>query len=109
MAIDDDRLTDDDRTMIAKVAREFRVTDTMAYYRARDLRLLSYQVAEDNAAYMANMRVIMASAIADGFSDGNEQFPEASEIMKTKYLSAADAVLKELQSLQAASTKEQTP
>lgn len=103
MAFDDTRLTKADLEMIAKTARTFKVTETASYYRARDLRLLSYQVEEDHAAYMANMRNIMAHAIADGFSEGNEQFNEATPIMQQRYLFAAEAVLKELQSLQAAS------
>lgn len=104
---DDQRLTDEDRITISKVARQFRVSDTMAYHRALSLRLLSYQVQEDADKHYATLRLIMAHAIADGFTEGNELYPQANETMQMRYGFAADAVLKEFAALQAASPPQQ--
>ncbi len=99
----DSRLTDDDVEAIRKVAGQFGVSPQHAYYRAKSLRLLSYQVREDHEAYYAKMRKIMAHAVADGFSEGNEPYPQASETMKLRYDMAADAVLNEMIKLQKSS------
>ena len=96
----DENLTPADLAMIRKAAREFRVPDLAAYHRAKSLRLLPYQ-SEAAEAHYANMRKIMAYAIADGFTEGNEPFNKASEMLQLRYGHAADAVLRELAALQA--------